>query len=79
MGAGVEHQQFQLVIMLVPNQKPVGLYVTFPLAFAITMKKMRAVFDGADFIHQMPIFLKNSSLFSYEFTRPSFTSSSDCS
>ncbi len=32
MGAGVEHQQFQLVI------------------------------------HQMPIFLKNSSLFSYEFT-----------
>ena len=46
MGAGVEHQQFQLVIMLVPNQQSVGLYVTFPLAFAIAMKNMRAVFGG---------------------------------
>ena len=46
MGASVEHQQFQLVIMLVPNQKPIGLYVTFPLAFAITMKKTGTVFGG---------------------------------
>ena len=44
MCAGVEHQQFQLVIMLFPDQQPVGQYMTFPLAFAVAMKNMGAIF-----------------------------------
>ena len=32
-----------------------------------------------DFVHQIPIFAKNSSLLSYELMRPSFASSNNCS
>ena len=44
-------------------------------AFQILLELMSSI----DFVHQIPIFLKNSSLLSYEFTRPSFASSNDFS
>ena len=98
--AGVKHQKFQFVALLLPNQQPVGLDMTLPLALSVTVEHVWAIDfgqssvafeqldDGAEFIHriatldttlqvllelvgggnlvshQMPIFLKNSSLFS---------------
>ena len=48
---------------------------TLDAAIQILLKLM----SGINLVHQIPIFLKNSSLLSYEFTRPSLASSKDCS
>ncbi len=100
VSTGVKHQKFQLVALLLPNQQPVGLDMTLPLALAVAVEHVGAIDfgqssvafeqldDGAEFVHriatfdttlqvflelvgsgnlvshQMPIFLKNSSLFS---------------
>ena len=34
MGAGVEYQQGELHVVLLPHQQPVGLYMAFPRVFA---------------------------------------------
>jgi len=48
---------------------------TLDAAVQILLKLM----GGINLVHQIPIFLKKSSLLSYEFIRPSLASSNDCS
>ena len=58
----------------------IGSFVFRVLHYYFLNKSMCALLRGsADYVHQIPIFLKSSSLFSYEYPRPFLASSNDCS
>ena len=43
MGACVKHQQYQFVIMLLPQQQPIGAQMTFPFALIVASKHVSLV------------------------------------
>ena len=52
MRSRVQHDENKLLVVLLPNKKPIRLYVAFPLTFSVTMKNMWKIavrqfaFDG---------------------------------
>ena len=43
MCTGVKHEQYKLVVVLFPEQQPVGLDVTFPLSLVVACKDVSLV------------------------------------
>jgi len=46
MSTSIEHDENEFLVILLPNEQPVRLDVTFPLTFAIAVELMRLVFCG---------------------------------
>lgn len=46
MGASLKEEERQLVVVLLPRHQPVGLYVTFPLVFAIARQLVGTILGG---------------------------------
>jgi len=44
MGSCIQHYENKFLIVLFPNEKPVWLYVTFPLPFSVAMKLVGLIF-----------------------------------
>lgn len=62
MCSRVKHHKNQFFVVLFPNEKPVGLNMAFPLAFAVAMKLVWKVFFWQFSIHR-----QDSDGFSNEF------------
>ena len=53
MGAGIYHQKYEFVVILIPYQQPIRLDMTFPIAFVLAVENVRAIFFGQSaFFHK---------------------------
>lgn len=44
MCACIQHYENKFLVVLLPDKKPIRLYVAFPLTFSVAVKKMRQIF-----------------------------------